>query len=242
MKYIAPLVALCMGVATATSVEETAVDTAFGLWKKQFGKSYASPEEEASRKAIFQESLGRIAAYPSGRSWKAGVNAFSDLTWDEFKATKLASGAQNCSATHAVGTWEAKTGAVVPDAIDWREKGAVSPVKNQGSCGSCWTFSTTGCLESHHYLATGEMALFAEQQLVDCAQAFDNHGCSGGLPSHAFEYIKFAGGMMTEDDYPCKPPPSPPRPVQPPVSRWDTHQPVSLLTVRAWVGAAYRHR
>ncbi|NXV09143.1 CATH protein, partial [Cettia cetti] len=92
-----------------------------------------------------------------------------------------------------------------PDSIDWRKKGNfVTPVKNQGACGSCWTFSTTGCLESAIAIATGKLLSLAEQQLVDCAQAFNNHGCSGGLPSQAFEYILYNKGLMGEDSYPYR--------------------------------------
>ncbi|NWT76142.1 CATH protein, partial [Prunella himalayana] len=92
-----------------------------------------------------------------------------------------------------------------PDSIDWRKKGNfVTPVKNQGACGSCWTFSTTGCLESAIAIATGKLLSLAEQQLVDCAQAFNNHGCSGGLPSQAFEYILYNRGLMGEDSYPYR--------------------------------------
>ena len=82
--------------------------------------------------------------------------------------------------------------------------GVVSPVKNQGKCGSCWTFSTVGCLEAHYLLKYGQFRNLSEQQLVDCAGDYDNHGCSGGLPSHAFEYIKDNGGITTEDKYPYK--------------------------------------
>ncbi|XP_042328364.1 pro-cathepsin H isoform X2 [Sceloporus undulatus] len=74
----------------------------------------------------------------------------------------------------------------------------------QGPCGSCWTFSTTGCLESAVAIATGKLLELSEQQLVDCAQAFNNHGCSGGLPSQAFEYILYNGGLMEEDAYPYR--------------------------------------
>ncbi|NWI40961.1 CATH protein, partial [Picathartes gymnocephalus] len=101
-----------------------------------------------------------------------------------------------------------------PDSIDWRKKGNfVTPVKNQGACGSCWTFSTTGCLESAIAIATGKLLSLAEQQLVDCAQAFNNHGCSGGLPSQAFEYILYNKGLMGEDSYPyqAKVPPAQPQ-------------------------------
>lgn len=88
-------------------------------------------------------------------------------------------------------------------AFDWRHFGRVSPVKDQGHCGSCWTFSTVGALEAHTMIRyQGHWASLSEQQLVDCAGDFDNHGCEGGLPSHAFEYIMHAGGISTEDDYP----------------------------------------
>ncbi|KAL0288280.1 UNVERIFIED_CONTAM: Thiol protease aleurain [Sesamum calycinum] len=85
---------------------------------------------------------------------------------------------------------------------DWRETGIVSPVKNQGHCGSCWTFSTTGALEAAYAQAFGKGISLSEQQLVDCAGAFNNFGCNGGLPSQAFEYIKYNGGLETEDAYP----------------------------------------
>eukprot|EP00483_Globobulimina_turgida_P004787 UN04796 len=82
-----------------------------------------------------------------------------------------------------------------PAAIDWRTSKIVSEVKDQGSCGSCWSFSTTGCLESHIAFKTGQMTLFSEQKLVDCAGRFNNHGCNGGLPSQAFEYIPYNNGI-----------------------------------------------
>ena len=78
----------------------------------------------------------------------------------------------------------------------------MSGVKDQGSCGSCWTFSTVGALEAAHAIKRKEMILFSEQQLVDCAQNFKNMGCDGGLPSQAFEYIKYNGGLDRMDAYP----------------------------------------
>jgi len=116
--------------------------------------------------------------------------------------------AQNCSATSSASQLEAKLGSRVlqdiPDALDWRERGIVSEVKNQGSCGSCWTFSTVGALEAHLALKADPWRAprLSEQQLVDCAFNFDTAGCNGGLPSHAFEYIKHAGGLSTEFAYP----------------------------------------
>jgi cathepsin H len=89
---------------------------------------------------------------------------------------------------------------------DWRTHGIITPIKNQKHCGSCWTFSTTGCLEAHFCLQNGldctSWSGLSEQQLVDCAQDYNNFGCDGGLPSQAFEYIKYSGGLDLERDYP----------------------------------------
>lgn len=130
-----------------------------------------------------------------------GINDYSDLTWEQFQALTIMA-PQNCSATHSLRVKKGRA-LSIPTSFDWREKGMVSPVKNQGSCGSCWTFSTVGALEAHwNILRKGKNETFAEQQLVDCAQAFDNHGCEGGLPSHAFEYIRYAPGLQLGKDYP----------------------------------------
>lgn len=107
---------------------------------------------------------------------------------------------QHCSATNRKSF--ASLNANIPKEWDWRSLGVVSPVKNQGKCGSCWTFSTVGALESHFLLKYGQFRNLSEQQLVDCAGDYDNHGCKGGLPSHAFEYIKDNGGISLETNYP----------------------------------------
>ena len=125
---------------------------------------------------------------------------------EEFSNIYLLQAPQHCSAT---GTDSANLPMEyffesMPKAVDWRNEGIVSHVKNQGQCGSCWTFSTTGALEAHHAKKTGVVLDLSEQELIDCAQDFDNHGCNGGLPSHAFEFIKYNGGLNQEKDYPYK--------------------------------------
>ncbi|NXT62508.1 CATH protein, partial [Chaetops frenatus] len=160
-------------------------------------------DEYPRRLRIFLGNKRRVEQHNAGNhSFQMGLNQFSDLTFAEFKKLYLWSEPQNCSATK--GNFLRSSGPY-PDSIDWRKKGNfVTPVKNQGACGSCWTFSTTGCLESAIAIATGKLLSLAEQQLVDCAQAFNNHGCSGGLPSQAFEYILYNKGLMGEDSYPYK--------------------------------------
>ncbi|XP_048828969.1 pro-cathepsin H [Brienomyrus brachyistius] len=172
----------------------------FKSWMSQYNRAY-DLEEFYYRLQIFTENKKKIDRHNAGNhKFTMGLNQFSDMTFAEFKKSFLLTEPQNCSATK--GGHMTRDGPY-PDSVDWRKKGNyVTPVKNQGSCGSCWTFSTTGCLESVTAISTGKLPLLSEQQLVDCAQAFNNHGCNGGLPSQAFEYIKYNKGLMTEDDYP----------------------------------------
>ncbi|XP_078444269.1 vanillin synthase, chloroplastic-like [Wolffia australiana] len=173
---------------------------AFARFVRKHGKNYGSVEEIRLRFSIFVENLKLIRR--SNRrisSYFLGINEFADMTWDEFRAHRLGA-AQNCSAT-LKGSHKLTT-AVLPSKKDWREEGIVSPVKNQGHCGSCWTFSTTGALEAAYTQLTGKSVSLSEQQLVDCAAGFNNFGCNGGLPSQAFEYIKYNGGLDTEESYP----------------------------------------
>jgi len=180
----------------------SASGAAFDAFKATFGKSYAS-REEPLRVAHFEQTLREIdAVNRAALGWTAGVNEFADLSWAEFKRDVLML-PQNCSATRRAGRTTHASRLAAPPAIDWRDYGALNAVKNQRSCGSCWTFSTSGCLESHVFLKTGHMPNISEQQLVDCAGAFHNNGCNGGLPSQAFEYIISAGGIDSEAAYPC---------------------------------------
>ncbi|KAB1214948.1 Thiol protease aleurain-like [Morella rubra] len=172
----------------------------FARFAHRYGKRYETAEEMKLRFEIFSENLKLIrSTNRNGLSYKLAVNHFADWTWEEFQRHRLGA-AQNCSATlkgnHKL------TDVILPETKDWREEGIVSPIKDQGHCGSCWTFSTTGALEAAYAQAFGKGISLSEQQLVDCARAFNNFGCSGGLPSQAFEYIKYNGGLDTEEAYP----------------------------------------
>lgn len=191
----------------------------FDAWLERHSKSYtadSNPTEYNHRLAIFAANLNIVqrhnAAYKRGyTSYAMSVDGpFADLTDDEFSVLYLMEG-QNCSATHiSSGPVPSDDSADLdlPKAMDWRTQGVVTPIKNQGHCGSCWTFSTSGTLEAHYCITHNKDCTrwkgLAEQQLVDCAGDFNNHGCSGGLPSQAFEYLHYNGGMALEESYKYK--------------------------------------
>ncbi|XAR67197.1 Cathepsin H [Bertholletia excelsa] len=172
----------------------------FARYAQSYGKSYETADETKLRFSIFSENLKRIGEHnQKGLSYTLAVNKFADWTWEEFQEHRLGA-AQNCSATtkgnHIL------TSEVLPESKDWRKSGIVSAIKDQGACGSCWSFSATGALEAAYAQAFGKNISLSEQQLVDCAGAFNNSGCGGGLPSQAFEYIRYNGGLETEESYP----------------------------------------
>lgn len=137
------------------------------------------------------------------RTYSMSVDSpFGNMSWEEFRLTVLMA-PQECSATTMPGRQSFRS-EEIPDSFDWREKGMVSPVKDQGQCGSCYSFSSTGALEAHHNIKYGlsTFSSLSEQQILDCSFAFDNHGCDGGLPSHVFEYIHYQGGIDNEQSYP----------------------------------------
>uniref|UniRef100_A0A8B9RCP3 Cathepsin H n=1 Tax=Astyanax mexicanus TaxID=7994 RepID=A0A8B9RCP3_ASTMX len=138
----------------------------FKTWMSEHNRKY-SLDEYYQRLQIFTENKRRIDHHNAGNhKFRMGLNQFSDMTFTEFKKQYLLTEPQNCSATK--GSHVSSNGPY-PDSIDWRKKGNfVTAVKNQGSCGSCWTFSTTGCLESVTAIASGKLPLLSEQQLVDC--------------------------------------------------------------------------
>ena len=196
----------------------------FQLWMERHNKEYQDKEEVELRLETFVTNAQTVAfhndAYAKGWSLYAQTimnSPFSDMTEEEFSATYLME-SQNCSATHVPTSATTKLAEYfdlpteLPPFVDWRTKGILTPVKNQKHCGSCWTFSTSGTLEAHTCLhSADDLRLdcttwdgLAEQQLLDCAWNYDNNGCNGGLPSHAFEYLKEADGMHDEDSYPYR--------------------------------------
>ncbi|KAK3578867.1 hypothetical protein CHS0354_010226 [Potamilus streckersoni] len=174
-------------------------------YKKDYGKSYPETDVDELRYTIFVSNLKLIeehnARYVMGEeSYYVGINQFAGMTEKEF-SEMLGLVVQNDTEVNGRCSSYLPAENVVPDAIDWRQKGFVTPVKGQGHCGSCWAFSTTGSLEGQYFRKTKKLVSLSEQQLVDCSGKFGNHGCSGGLMSNAFAYIKYFGGLESEQDY-----------------------------------------
>ena len=164
--------------------------------------------KQSGRFEQFERNVIEIVHHnKAGKSFKRGITRHSAMSFQEIKDyynmdAVNEKAKQNCSATKRAEGEEYTPLTGVPDEWNWQEHNGVSPVKDQGSCGSCWTFSTVGCMESAHLIKYGTLATYSEQQLVDCAGAFENYGCNGGLPSQAFEYIMYNGGLASEDAYP----------------------------------------
>lgn len=174
--------------------------TKFDSWMHAHGKQYHSPAEHAYRFEIFRDNLAFIESHNAKNlSWTMGINHFADLTADEFQ-TRYASHFHTRPRKQTKHIKQFRQS--IPASIDWTLQGAVTPVKNQEQCGSCWAFSTTGATEGAWFLAKGQLVSLSEQQLVDCSTAEGNQGCNGGMMDYGFQYIITNKGITTEDAYP----------------------------------------
>merc|ERR1739838_371849 len=175
------------------------------LWKKTHGQSYAAHEEN-NRQLIWETNRRFVIKhnyeYDLGKhTFTTGMNKFADLTSAEFSAMYLST---MVSPKNEFCQKENDTKLVfgLAKQVDWRQKGYVTHVKDQGACGSCWAFSTTGSLEGQHFANTGKLVSLSEQNLVDCSCPEGDLACNGGLMDFAFDYIFLNKGIDTEASYP----------------------------------------
>jgi len=197
MKYIL-LIAALFGLAVAFSDSE--YETTFSQWASAHGKVYAADEFQ-DRFTIFKSNMDYVRDWnAAGSSTVLGLTSLADLTNEEYQSIYLG--------TRFDGTQRLKNaGIFIPteplaDTVNWATKGAVTAIKNQGQCGSCWSFSTTGSTEGAHFLANGNLVALSEQNLMDCSHSYGNNGCNGGLMDDAFKYIIANKGIDTESSYP----------------------------------------
>jgi len=195
---------LCLAlVVLASAFTEQEYQDEFTSWMVKFEKTYA-PEEFFYRYDVFKANMDFVDAHNKGNfTYKVELNQFGDLTSGEFKLIylgyrpELERGPRMTKALH-----ELPQPSTYPSgSLDWTQKGAVTGVKNQGNCGSCWAFSTTGSMEGVIQIHFGHLTSLSEQQLVDCATSYGNMGCNGGSMDRAFKYAE-ANGLCTEAAYP----------------------------------------
>jgi len=180
----------------------------FSKFQSLYNKGYHNFKEFEYRFEIFRTNLYNILRHNENTShtWKMGINQFSDLTPEEFREMrfnglkksqkKLFSKQFSCLAFSG-------TNKTIPESVDWRSK-AVTPVKDQGQCGSCWAFSSTGAMEGAWAIAKGQLISLSEQQLMDCSRKLGNQGCEGGDMDPSFQYAIQSGGMCAETEYKYK--------------------------------------
>ena len=209
------IAALLIGGAVPTVLRDWS-DFTFNDFKRVYGRVYETSALESKKAAAFAENMETVLRqnrdYQAGASsWWASINSFSDLSEAEFSAKKK--GLKPHHQTHAFTTLAPPVEVATPWDVDWREKkspggsAVVTPVKDQGMCGSCWAFASTATIESYYALATDELAVLAPQTLVNCAPNPDDcggtGGCEGSIPELAFNYTR-SGGIALETDLPYK--------------------------------------
>jgi len=191
-----------MKVAFVATLLSGVTASDFDAYLSKFGKAYNGNDEYAARKAVYEENMKFIAEENSkDHTFTLGETQFTDITNEEFK-TLYVSGykapTQVYSELPFLGEHE-YAGEALAASVDWTTKGAVTPVKNQGQCGSCWSFSSTGSLEGAWQINAGQLTSMSEQQFVDCDKS--SNGCNGGSMATAFTWAK-SQNVCTEASYP----------------------------------------
>ena len=184
-------------------------DIEFAAFKAKFDKTYTSIDEEATRFNIFKENLNHISKQKKMiSSYVVGITQFSDLTHQEFKDLYLG-GYKNPSNIHSLNVKASERSSYspkdLPESVDWRDKGAISDVKNQGQCGSCWAFATTEMIESYTQINSGQLVELSTQQVTSCTpnpvNCGGHGGCQGSIAQLGFTYIQLFG-HTTEESWP----------------------------------------
>lgn len=201
MRFI--VLAALIACASAASIFDVTMDVHWSNYKTVHGKNYG--KEESIRRLIWEANMKYInqhneEATNGVHTYTLAMNKYGDMTSEEFGA--MFNGYNKTGEIkQRLGQAYKLSGSANPDSVDWRTQGYVTPVKDQGQCGSCWAFSAVASLEGQHFKASNQLVSLSEQNLVDCSKKQGNQGCNGGLMDQAFDYIKVNKGIDTEASY-----------------------------------------
>ncbi|WOG91773.1 hypothetical protein DCAR_0311024 [Daucus carota subsp. sativus] len=189
---------VCM-MSRASSYSSESMIRRYDNWLEQQGKNYTSTDEWEMRFGIYQSNV-QFVDYMNSQNlpFRLTDNKFADLTNEEFNSIYLGYRSPGRLTQRRNFTLEGS----IPASMDWRRKGAVTPIKDQGKCGSCWAFSAVAAMEGITQIRTKKLISLSEQEIVDCDVGGGNNGCNGGFMTKAFKYIHKNGGLTTESDYP----------------------------------------
>lgn len=197
-------------LAVSQPTNDTTLQGKFEEFVAKFDRKYESTEQRLERLGIFAENLLRMAELqavePPGGAIYSHLTPFADMSASEFKAMQglRRPASEMVKPTMSSSSASSNANINIPESWDWRAKGAVTSVKNQGQCGSCWSFAAAANVEGVNFVKNGKLLELSEQELVDCDRnETRNNGCMGGLPQWVFEDLVARGeGFVSYEDYP----------------------------------------
>ncbi|XP_065857740.1 senescence-specific cysteine protease SAG39-like [Euphorbia lathyris] len=194
--------ALASQAMAARTLQDASMQAQHEQWMTHYGRVYKDSTEKEMRFNIFKQNVHLIESFnkDEAKSYKLGINQFADLTNEEFKTSRNGFKGHMCS--EQAGPFRYENISAIPTSMDWRKKGAVTAIKDQGQCGSCWAFSTVAAVEGITQLTSGKLISLSEQELVDCDTKGEDQGCEGGLMDDGFKFIIGNQGITTETNYP----------------------------------------
>ncbi|XP_077249578.1 senescence-specific cysteine protease SAG39-like [Tasmannia lanceolata] len=192
--------------AMSRTLPEASMSEKHEQWMAHYGRSYKDATEKEQRFKIFKSNVEFIESFNNegDKSYKLSVNEFADQSNEEFKASRNGFKTSSTRAVERTFSFKYENVSAVPSSMDWRKKGAVTPIKDQGQCGSCWAFSAVAAMEGITQLRMGKLISLSEQEVVDCDTGGVDQGCEGGLMDDAFKFIQHNKGLTTETSYPYK--------------------------------------